>query len=68
MHPREFQITIAKDGSVEVHVQGYKGKRCLEAIQLLEQIVGPKRSQTLTSEFYDPEEQVRIHVEQGQSS
>jgi hypothetical protein len=64
MHPREFDITIAPDGSVEVHVKGYKGKRCLEAIRIFEQIVGEMKSQRLTSEFYDPEEQVQYRVEQ----
>ena len=67
MRQREYEITIAKDGSVEVRVKGYKGKRCLEAVQLFEEIVGRKQSQTVTSEFYDPEEQVQTRVEHGQS-
>ena len=65
MRQREFEITIARDGSVEVHVKGYQGKRCLDAIKIFEEMVGPKASQTLTSEYYDPEEQVQTHIEQG---
>lgn len=64
MRQREFEITIGPDGSVEVHVKGYKGKRCLEAVKLFEQIVGETRSQQLTSEYYDPEEEVQYHIEQ----
>jgi hypothetical protein len=64
MRQREFEITIGPEGSVEVHVKGYKGKGCLEAIRLFEQMVGPVRDRRLTSEFYDPEEDVRYHMEQ----
>jgi len=64
MRLREFDITIGPDGSVEVHVKGYKGKGCLEAVKVFEQMVGPTQSQRLTSEYYDPEEEVRYHIEQ----
>jgi len=64
MRQREFEITIGPDGSVEVHVKGYKAKRCLEAVKFFEQIVGETRSQQLTSEYYDPEEEVQYHIEQ----
>ena len=64
MPQREIDITIGPDGSVELHVQGYKGKGCLEAMKLFEQIVGELKSQRETSEFYEPEEQVQYRVEQ----
>lgn len=64
MPQREFDITIGADGSVELHVQGYKGKRCLEAMKMFEQIVGELKSQRQTSEFYEPEEEVRYNAEQ----
>jgi hypothetical protein len=63
MPSREFEITIAADGSVEVQVQGYKGKRCLEAMKIFQDVVGELRSQSLTHEYYAPEEDVRINVE-----
>ena len=50
MPSREFEITIAADGSVEVQVQGYKGKRCLEAMKIFQDVVGELRSQSLTHE------------------
>ncbi len=64
MQQREFEITIGPDGTVEVHVKGYKGKRCLEAVKMFERIVGEMKSQRLTSEYYDPEEEVRYRIEQ----
>jgi hypothetical protein len=64
MPQREFEITIAADGSVELHVKGFKGKSCLEAAKLFEQIVGELKSQEKTSEFYEPEEQVQFRIDQ----
>jgi Protein of unknown function (DUF2997) len=64
MPQREFEITIAPDGSVELHVKGYKGKSCLEAMKIFEQVVGEMKSRRETSEFYEPDEQVRFNIEQ----
>ena len=64
MPQREFEITIGADGNVELHVKGYKGKSCLEAMKVFEQIVGDVKSQRQTSEFYEPEEQVRHRLDQ----
>jgi len=64
MPQREFDITIEPDGHVQLHVQGYKGKSCLDAVKLFEKIVGELKEQRETSEFYEPEEQVQYHVEQ----
>ena len=64
MPQREFEITIAADGSVEVHVKGYKGKSCLEAMKIFEQVVGELKSRRETSEFYEPDEHVQINIDQ----
>ncbi len=64
MPQREFDITIGPDGNVELHVKGFKGKGCLEALKLFEQIVGEAKSQRSTSEFYEPEELVRTQIDQ----
>ncbi len=66
MPQREFDITIAPDGSVELLVKGYKGRRCLEVAKLFEKVVGEMKSQQQTSEFYEPEEEVRYHIDQRQ--
>lgn len=64
MTQREFEITIGPDGRVQVAVQGYKGKGCLEAIKLFERIVGEILDQRATNEMYEPEEEVQYHIEQ----
>ena len=64
MPSREFDISIAPDGRVELHIQGYKGRSCLDAVKLFEQIVGELKAQHETSEFYEPDEVVQRQVEQ----
>ena len=64
MRQREFEITIGPDGCVELQVKGYKGKGCLAAVKMFEQMVGEMRTQRLTSEYYDPEEEVQYRIEQ----
>ncbi len=64
MPQREFEITIAPDGGVELHVKGYKGKACLEVMKIFEQVVGELKSRTETNEFYEPDEQVQFNIEQ----
>lgn len=44
MQQREFDITIEPDGQVRLHVRGYKGKSCLEAVKLFERVVGQLKS------------------------
>ncbi|MGH7980436.1 MAG: DUF2997 domain-containing protein [Limisphaerales bacterium] len=64
MPQREFDITIGRHGGVELHVKGYKGKGCVEAMKMFQQIIGEIQSEQKTSEFYEPEEQVRHNIEQ----
>lgn len=64
MSPREFDITISPAGQVELHVKGYKGRSCLEAVKLFEQIVGEIQSLNETAEVYEPDEVVELRFEQ----
>lgn len=64
MAQHEFEITIAPDGMVELHVQGIKGKNCVEVMKLFEKVVGELKSQQETSEFYEPDEQVQYNIHQ----
>lgn len=64
MPQREYDITIARDGSVELHVKGHKGRACLEVAKVFEKIVGQISSQKETNEFYEPEEEVHYRVDQ----
>lgn len=40
MEIQEIEVTIAKDGSVQIAVRGVKGKACLDLTQDLEQALG----------------------------
>jgi hypothetical protein len=64
MAQHEVEITISKTGEVKVHVRGAKGKACLDYVKWLQQIVGKVKSQTLTSEYYEPDVKSRIDVRQ----
>jgi hypothetical protein len=64
MPQREFEITIGKDGHVELHIKGIKGRSCLNAAKLFEKIVGEMKTQQQTSEFYEPDEQVQYRIDQ----
>jgi hypothetical protein len=64
MAQREFDITIGADGNVELHVKGFKGRSCLEALKLFKEIVGDETSRRETAEMYEPEEQVRYNIDQ----
>ena len=64
MPQREFEITIGPDGGVELHVKGYKGESCLEVMKIFERVVGELKDRRETSEFYEPDENVQINLEQ----
>lgn len=55
----ELEIEIGTDGSVQVHVKGAKGKKCLDYVQLFA-AMGEVRDQELTSEYYEPETPVGV--------
>lgn len=62
----EFELTIGPTGEVEVHVKGYKGRRCLEAMKFFQEIIGDLKQKQHTAEFYEPEEDVSYRVENRQ--
>lgn len=64
MKSREFDVVIGPDGTVELQVRGYKGPACLEIAKWFETTLGHLQSQQLTSEYYDPQENVQYHVDQ----
>ena len=66
MAQQEFEITIGPGGEVKLHIHGFKGKSCLEVVKFFEKAVGQVKSQQQTSEFYEPEEDVRFRIEQRQ--
>jgi hypothetical protein len=65
MPQREFEISIAANGDVEVHIQGYKGKTgCHSAAAMFAKIIGEIKAMRETSEFYEPEETVHYNADQ----
>jgi len=64
MPEREFDVTIGRGGEVELHVKGIKGRACLAAVKVFEEMVGELKTQEHTSEFYEPEEQVQFRIDQ----
>jgi hypothetical protein len=64
MAQHDFEITISKTGEVKVHVKGVKGKACLDYVKWFQQVVGSVKSQTLTSEYYEPDVKSRIDLRQ----
>ena len=66
MKERELQIIISPTGEVNLHIHGYKGPSCLEVVKLFEQIVGSVKSYEKSRAFYEPDEDVRFHIDQHQ--
>lgn len=64
MTPNEIEITILPDGKVELHIQGIKGKACVEVAKFFETLVGEIKSLNYTSEYYEPEQDLKSVFEQ----
>lgn len=64
MEQHDLEITIGKDGEVELFVKGAKGKGCLKYADFFVSIVGKVKAQRLTGEYYEPETTTAIHLEQ----
>jgi hypothetical protein len=54
MEIQEVEITIGKNGQVQIHVRGVKGKKCLDLTKQLEQSLGAEIAQRqMTEESLD---------------
>jgi len=54
MELQEIELTISKNGTVEIHVRGVKGDACLDLTRSLEESLGGKLvTRELTPEAYD---------------
>lgn len=57
---QKIEITIGEDGSVDLQLSGFSGGKCLEVTKQLEGLLGNEIAErTMTSEFYQAEEEVR---------
>lgn len=51
MKKPQFDISIAKDGSVKIKVSGVSGQECVRLTDMLAQMIGREDSRSLTSEY-----------------
>ena len=51
----EHIVTIGTDGTVQIEVNGVKGKACTDATKLLEKALGKVTKDTPTSDMYKTE-------------
>ena len=58
MAKEELEIEISPTGKVTARTIGMKGPRCLDLADLLARLVGREESRTLTSEFYETDQQL----------
>ena len=59
MEQHDIEVQIGKDGKVQLHIRGAKGKQCLSYVELFEGIVGPVTERRLTHEYFEPDAKVR---------
>ena len=67
MAQKEIEIEISKDGSVRVHIEGVKGAKCMEYAKKIANSIGIIEDVEHTSEYYEPETEVGIDVEDNGS-
>ena len=60
---QEVEVTIARDGRVQVHVQGVKGRACLDITREMEQLLGNEIANRRFTYEYDEQP---LHGQQGQ--
>lgn len=58
----ELEIEISNDGEVTIHVQGVKGKKCMDLTRELEESLGVVTAREMKSSFYEQEEAARTRV------
>ena len=65
MKKREMQITIGKDGGVNIEVKGVGGPDCLEFSKFLEDELGEVVERERTAEYYKEQEKLGLQITLG---
>jgi len=60
---QEMEISIGKNGEVQIHVQGVDGPSCLEFSKFLEDSLGMAVKTEKTSEYYKEEQKADVRVD-----
>jgi len=55
MAQEKIKVTIRKDGSMQIGVEGIQGKNCIEATEDLEVYLGKTKERELTTDYYKHE-------------
>jgi hypothetical protein len=66
MKKRELNITIGKDGLVNIAVEGVAGPDCIEFTRFLEEELGEVISRERTQDYYQEGERSVLNVEIGE--
>lgn len=57
----KIQIRILKDGTIQAITNGIKGKKCVDYISLLENLLEAEAtSSSYTSEYYETEQHIQV--------
>ena len=59
----EFEIEVDMQGNVTIRTIGIKGPACVDAAELLAQIIGREESRQLTHEYYEDSVQNQSHID-----
>ncbi len=59
---QELEITIDKNGDVQIHVQGVDGSSCLEMTKEFEEALGIVQQREKTSEYYKEDDNEKVHI------
>jgi hypothetical protein len=51
-----IEITVSPAGETRVETRGFTGGECREASRFVEQALGTRKAESLTSEFYQAQE------------
>jgi hypothetical protein len=65
MEMQELEITIDKEGRVQVAVRGVKGEGCMELTRELENAIGVVEERTPAAEYYEQPEAVTQYQHQS---
>lgn len=58
----EIEIVIDEKGEVKAHIKGIPGKGCMDVAKVLGEIVGEIKSDSKTSEYYQPEPKIGVDI------
>lgn len=58
----KIEITVTSTGQTKVQTQGFTGSSCREASQFMEQALGSRIGETLTSEFHQGTIRAEAHT------